>query len=115
MFMGYLVLKKWRNYEWRLYPENSDIEGEIIYKGHKFGLENSILSEILEIKVINKNNFEILKYDESDTSNFLKKKWIKTNKDNFMKDIFHSWNTALAKLGSENQNFKKIIITKIFI
>ena len=50
--MNYLVLRKWRNYEWRLYPDDSKFEGQVIYRGHKMGVDNNLLLEILDIKTL---------------------------------------------------------------
>ena len=115
MFMNYLVLKKWRNYEWRLYPENSEVVGDIIYKGHKLGIEDKVLLEILDTKKINNNSLDILNYEESDITDILKKNWIRSEKGELSKKIFESWNSALNKLSVQNEKIKKVIVTKLFL
>jgi hypothetical protein len=113
--MKYLVLKKWRNFEWRLYPENSICEGQVIYKGHKMGIDSNLLLETIDLKVNNANTFEILNYNEGVLHENRKKVWIKTDKNKLVKTLNDSWNSALEKLESENGKLKKIIITKIFL
>lgn len=115
MFMSYLTLKKWRNYEWRLYPDNSKIEGQILYRGHKMGVDSNTLLEILDVKTTNNNEFEILKYNEGDLNDNRKKVWIKTNKSGLLKTLIDCWDSALNKLESVNAISKKIVITKLFV
>jgi hypothetical protein len=112
--MNYLVLRKWRNYEWRLYPDDSKFEGQVIYRGHKMGVDNNLLLEILDIKMVNNNLFEILKYDEGDLNNLRKKVFIKTDKNDLVKTLLESWNSALNKFENQNSNSKRIIVTKFF-
>lgn len=113
--MNYLVLRKWRNYEWRLYSDNSKFEGQIIYKGHKMGLDNNLLLEVIETKIMNNNSFELLKYDEGDLKVSSKRTWIKTDRDKLLKTLMESWKSALNKLEIEDVKCKKIIITKLFL
>lgn len=113
--MNYLVLRKWRNYEWRLYPENSKFEGQVIYKGHKMGVDNNLLLEVIETKIMNNNSFELLKYDEGDLKVSSKRTWIKTDRDKLLKKLMESWESALNKLEIEDMKFKKIIVTKLFV
>jgi hypothetical protein len=115
--MEYLTLKKWRNYEWRLYPEDSQTEGEVIYKGHKLGLESNLILQIIETRTINKNSFHFFRYDKdlSNKNTLDKGDWIKTDEKDFLKNLLDSWSSALNKLESDNKKFRKVVVTKLFI
>jgi hypothetical protein len=113
--MNYLVLRKWRNYEWRLYPDDSKFEGQVIYRGHKMGVDNNLLLEIIEIKIMNNNLFEVLKYDEGDLNNLRKRVFMKADKNNLLKVLLDSWDSALNKFETEVGKSKKIVIKKLFI
>jgi hypothetical protein len=90
--MNYIVIKKTLRFEYRLYLDN-DIDGKVIFKGHKLAPEENLLKDILDIKTINGDYrkmfylYDINKWETiNDFSVGIRKSWesllslIKTNK-----------------------------------
>jgi hypothetical protein len=99
--MNYLVSKSDSKYEYRIYKnDNSSVDGTIIYKGHKLGVEKSLLSEILFYK-IERSTGKIFHYDYSQDE---------MKESSSIKNLFESWNSLIGKISD-----RKILISKINI
>lgn len=107
--MGYIVTKFTPRYECRIYVEGSDFEGDLIYRGHKLGLEKEILSEILDYRIERSNkNIYLLDYNKSE-------QWLSGRAEDLDSLLQKSWQSLQDKMTHEFGNFRKIIITKINI
>jgi hypothetical protein len=75
--MDFIVTKRDTKFEWRVYPQlEEEIKGDIIYNGHKLGIEPEELLGILEWKIEKiTGKIHILDYtkvtDKIDTKNRL--------------------------------------------
>jgi hypothetical protein len=104
--MNYLILRKARGREFRVYPESQKAEGEILYTGHKNGLADSLLIDLIDIKTgRERGKCVILKYDEN--------VYIDANSSNMLKTVLESWDSALAVLEKKSGKFRKVTITLV--
>jgi hypothetical protein len=102
----YLSTKKLKNREFRVYPENAKIEGQVIYSGHKMGIDDKILPQIINIKIASeKNTYRLFRYDDD--------KWIDAHSTNLLPKLLESWDSILNTLESKCGKFKKVTITLV--
>ena len=115
----YLISKKCPQFEYRIYIDNNDkIDGQIIYKGHKLGVESNVLNEILEYKIEKSSNtIFFLKYDKIiDTVDHKNKDiWESGTSESMSKLLLNSWTTLSKSMVNKFGEFRKIIITKVNI
>jgi hypothetical protein len=117
--MNYLVTKSTTRNQYRIYiDDQTDKEGSIIYKGHKLGVEEDILGEILDIRVERSGgNFIVLNYNkvETEPDHTDMKMWIIGRSESLKNKLFESYESLQNKMKSKFGEFRKIIITKVNI
>jgi hypothetical protein len=91
-----------------MYTENSEnIEGKILYKGHKLGVDENLLSKILEYKLEKTTNkLYLLDYDSNDT-------WFVTTKFQPILAINKSYESLQTKAEKVLGKHRKIVITMV--
>lgn len=92
------ISKKDNINEYRVYLDG-EIDGEVIYKGHRLGIPDELLLVVLDIKLEKSSNKKYF-YD------YVNNSWV-VGRSN-MVDLLNSWNSLLSVLGKS----KIIIITK---
>lgn len=114
--MNYLVSKRDLKYEYRIYIDSGEeIDGTLIFKGHKLQPDPSLLSRILEWKVEKSTGkFYFLKYNNvySDINHLDSKLWNVSGVDSFDKMIQESWDSLLKKMTVDFGSFRKILVTE---
>ena len=116
--MDYVVTKQTPRNEWRIYLDNIESDGKIIYKGHKLGIKTEILKEFLEFRQERSSgklmflDYEKVK-DEPDHKDM--QQWIIGTSNNIETILEKSWESLLNMLKEKNGNFRKISITKVNI
>lgn len=114
----YIVSKKTNRNEYRVYVNGSDIDGSVIYKGHKLGVELDILKEIIDYKIERSSNnihFLMYEYVEDDVSHLNSRIWNKLKSESFSEGFTLSWESLLSKMVNDFGSFNKILITKFNI
>lgn len=103
-----LQIKKDTRYTYYLYTENhQDIQGQVIYKGHKLGLEPKFLNLILEFKLEKtRDKIYIKDYANDD-------RWFVTSSRALVSGMEQSYNSLQAKAENEFGKFRKVIITRV--
>jgi hypothetical protein len=106
--LNFLTIKKDNRFEYRLYKEDSEnVEGTIIYKGHKLGVKESVLSTILEYKLEKRSNrIYMFDYDSCD-------KWFVGSTNDYINVINQSYDSLQTRAEKELGKFRKIIITRL--
>ena len=116
--MNYTITKQTQRNEWRIYVDDDNYEGKIIYKGHKLGINTSMLMEFLEFRQERSSgkmlflDYEKVK-DEPDHKDM--GQWIVGTSNNIESILERSWESLLTMLKEKNGNFRKISITKVNI
>jgi hypothetical protein len=117
--MCYVKCKSFGRYEYRVYIDNGqDIDGNVIFKGHKLEPEFNLLSEILEYRIERStNSIYFLKYDKLiGEPDFMKSEmWNVGREESVKKNLLDSWISLNKKMRSEFGDYRKIIITKVNI
>lgn len=120
--MSYIVSNKSSRVEYRVYTEYPEEPGlKLIYKGHKLGVDDSLLNEIINYKYeASTNRYYYIKYDVwyskynfETPLNTMVDIWDRGNLDS--KNLYDSWLNLLKTLKSLNGEFKNILIFKINI
>jgi hypothetical protein len=106
--LNFITIKKDARFEYRLYTETQEqIEGQILYKGHKLGVDQALLSNILMFKSErNSNNYYIYDYLSDDM-------WFKCNSSDVLLAINKSYETLQSKAENQFGKFRKVIITRV--
>jgi len=106
--LNFITIKKDPRFEYRFYLENdSSIEGKIIYKGHKLGVDEQILSNILEYKSERTTNrVYLMDYDTED-------RWFVSSNSNNLLAINQSYESLQSKAEKQFGKFRKIVITRV--
>lgn len=113
--MSYLVSKIDSKHQFRVYLDGVDTEGDILYKGHKMGITDDILSQIIDYRIerISDKVF-FLKYNlvdiDIDRTNI--NQWSSGRVDTMRDDLYESWLSLNIKLKSLYGNYRKVIVTK---
>ena len=117
--MNYIVSKSDARFEYRVYIDNDDNkEGRVIYKGHKLGIDENILLEVIDYRIEKSTgNLFFLKYDQINENIDFKNKniWNTGRVDSINLNLLESWDSLIRKLKIDNGDYRKIIITKINI
>lgn len=117
--MGYVKSKSLGRSEYRVYVDDGqDVDGIVIFKGHKLEPEYNLLSEILDYRIEKSNNrVYFLKYDKmTDDPDFMKSDmWSIGREESVRKNLLDSWISLNQKMRSEFGDYRKIIITKVNI
>lgn len=111
----YITTKKTNNIEYRVYPIGVEPEGQIIYKGHKLGVDTTILEQIIDWRIERSvGRIYFPKYDKvkENISIIDASIWDIGRVDNFDTKLVESWETVQNNLKSKIGNYSKIIITK---
>lgn len=104
--LNYITLKKDQRFELRYYPEISDnIEGKIIYKGHKLGLNEKLLTYILDYKLERFSNKIYLRNYLTDD------KWFSGTTNDTLKIIDKSYESLQDLTEQTFGKFRKVTIT----
>ena len=106
--MNFITIKKDVRFEYRLYPETQEvIEGQVLYRGHKLGVDQKLLSNILLFKSErNTNNMYIYDYTSEN-------RWFKCNSSDVLLAINKSYETLQTKAEHQFGKFRKVIITRV--
>ncbi len=105
--LDYIIIKKGPKFEFRLYTEiNENIEGQIIYKGHRLNLDGQLLSNILEYKMEKTTNKVYLKDYCSDD------RWFIGTKYDASRVINQSYESLQQIAEQQFGKFRKIVITR---
>lgn len=117
--MNYFITKSSNRIEYRIYIENdSDIEGTVIYKGHKLGVDDNQLLEILDVRIERSTNkIHFLKYDKVvDLPDRLDlNMWIIGRTESLNQNLQDCWITVNRIMKEKFGDFRKIIITRVNI
>jgi hypothetical protein len=116
--MNYLVFKSDFRREFRLYIDGNEVEGQIIYKGHKLGVEVNLLSQLIDFRIERSTNkISFLQYDKITEGVTLLDKniWKISIQDSFDKNILESWDSLLRASEKKFGKFRKILITAVNI
>jgi hypothetical protein len=117
--MGYVKCKSFGRSEYRVYiDDGQDVDGDVIFKGHKLEPEFNLLSEILEYRIERSTNkVYFLKYDKMiGDPDFMKiEMWNVGREESVKKNLLDSWISLNQKMRSEFGDYRKIIITKVNI
>jgi len=106
--LNFITIKKDSKFEYRLYTENAEkIEGRILYKGHKLGVNENLLGQILEYKLERTTNkLYLFDYNSEDT-------WFVTTRLQPLPAINKSYESLQSKAEKVLGKHKKIVITMI--
>lgn len=116
--MNYVVSKKNSREEYRVYVECESPEGNLIYKGHKLGLESNLLLEILDFRIEKSSNkIHFLNYDkvEDEISTHNSKIWTIGRPESLDRNLLDSWMTLNKRLRVQCGDFRKVVVTKVNI
>jgi len=116
--MNYVVFKNVVRKQYRIYTDVSDYEGNIIYKGHKLGLELNSLSQLIDYRIEKTSNrVSVLMYDKikENVSVLDASIWKIGSSENLGKLILESWESVQIALESKCGKFRKILITEVNI
>lgn len=116
--MNYVVFKILNRKEYRIYVENTKYEGLLIYKGHKLGIELSLLSQLIDFRIEKSSNkISILNYEKAkDRVDHLNKDhWFIGTSDSVGKLLMESWESIQKVLEEKCGKFRKILITEVNI
>ena len=117
--MNYIKTKGDNISEYRVYVDGTETEGYIVYRGHKFGVETNLLSEILDYRYEKSTGrMFFLKYDKVDNQpNILNlENWEIGKMESSNKNLLDSWISLLKKMRIKLEvDFRKIVITKVNI
>jgi hypothetical protein len=106
--LNFITTKKDSKSEYRFYADSAEnVEGTIIYKGHKLGVEDNILVHILEYRMERFNNRIYIQDYNSDG------KWFSGTTTESKEVIDKSYESLQQKAEKTFGKFRKIIITKI--
>lgn len=106
--LNFITIKKDSKFEYRLYTENAEkIEGRILYKGHRLGVSENLLGQILEYKLERTTNkLYLFDYTTDDT-------WFVATRIQPLSAINKSYESLQSKAEKHLGKYKKIIITMV--
>ena len=106
--LNFITIKKDTRFEYRFYLEGEqNIDGKIIYRGHKLGVNESLLSNLLDYKLERTTNRIYLKdYEFED-------QWFVSNNSNSIRVLQQSYESLQSKAEKEFGKFRKIVITRV--
>lgn len=116
--MDYLVLKQEARKQIRIYPDGSKFDGQILYKGHKLGVEIDLLTKIIDYRIersTNKISFLIYEKVSDVVSHVDTTIWKFSSPDSFEKNIIESWESVQRQMENKFGKFRKILITIVNI
>jgi len=105
--LNFITTKSDKRHEWRIYTDiDTEIDGAIIYKGHKLGVTEDILLNILELK-LERNSDRIHIRDYENNNN-----WFVGNRTNPYDALNKSYYSLQKRIEDEIGKFKKVTITR---
>ncbi len=117
--MDYYVTKQDSRNEWRIYfNDQVSTEDQILYRGHKLGLEPTDMIKFLEYRQERSTgkvfllNYVMLK-DRPDTTD--SSMWFVGIETMLEKMINDSWESLEKKISNDGNKFRKITVTKAYI
>lgn len=116
--MDYIVFKNTGRKQYRVYVDGMEYEGDLIYKGHKLGVELNLLSALIDFRLEKiSGSITVLRYDKvkDDISMLDKNIWKVGNSESFESLIKESWESMQNALESKFGKFRKILITAVNI
>jgi len=106
--LNYIITKKEPRFEWRLYVEPTDnIEGRVVYKGHKLGVGYDLLSNMIEYKQEKTTNRIYLMDYENEG------RWFITNSSKLIESLSESYDTLQRFAQEKFGKFRKVVITVV--
>lgn len=110
MSKNYIVSKNQSRLQWRIYTDKSEnIEGKILFQGHKLSIEPPILEQIIDFK-IERGSGMIFTPDYINEN-----KYFEGGSNSLTKNLNKSWETLKKKIESEIGSFRKITVTQVYI
>jgi hypothetical protein len=117
--MNYFVTKSSNRIEYRIYTSDEvEVEGTTIYKGHKLGVDDNLLLEILDVKIEKSTGkIHFLKYDKvvTEPDRLDLNMWIVGRTESLNRNLQDCWSTLDRTIRQKFGEFKKIIITRVNI
>jgi hypothetical protein len=106
--LNFITTKKDQRFEYRYYIESSEnIEGVVIYKGHKLGLNDDILANILDYRIERMGN-KIYLLDYNSNGN-----WFSTTITDTKTVLDKSYESLQQKAENRFGKFRKIVVTRV--
>ena len=118
----YVTTKSTPRKEWRVYVDRpeTELEGEILYRGHRMGVTTELLVEILESKVdVSKSTIYILRYEKmeagvtADVRNL--QIWKPVRQEHVNTELMDTWLNISDGMRKQFGNHNKIIVSRINI
>lgn len=122
--MSFIVTKKSSRMEYRVYTEDpQDKSMDIVYQGHKLGIIDSLLDEIVNYKYeLSSGRYYYIRYDIWQSkynfeipNNTMMDLWKHGNMESKSKDLFDTWLNLIQTLRTLNGDFKNIWVFRINI
>ena len=116
--MNYIISKSGGRSEYRIYKDGDDFEGYPIYNGHKLGVENNLLAEVLDYRIDRgTGKIHFLKYDKvvTEPNHLDLKMWEIGRGESMQKNLLDSWISLNQVMREKLGEYRKIIITKVNI
>jgi|688.fasta_scaffold621683_1 hypothetical protein len=106
--LNYITTKRDARFEWRFYIEpNDNVEGRIIYKGHKLGVGNDVLSNMIEYKQERTTNrIYLMDYENQG-------RWFVTNDGGLIETLSESYDTLQRIAQEKFGKFRKVVISVV--
>ena len=114
----YWITKSQLKVEYRVYIDESLIDGNIIYNGHKLAVETNLLLEIIDYRIEKSTNkIYFLNYTNVDfpPNHIELSLWDVGKQESIDRNLFESWMSLISKIKNNIGNFRKIIVTKVNI
>lgn len=106
--LNYIVTKREPRFEWRFYIEpTEEVEGKVIYKGHKLGINHKLLSSMLEFKQERTTNrIYLIDYENEG-------RWFVTNDNGLLETLSESYDTLQRVAQDKFGKFRKVVVTVV--
>lgn len=105
--LNFITTKKNPKNEFRFYLDTQDYEGRVIYKGHKLGIDQSLLSQILDYRMERSTNkIYLMDYETEDN-------WFSGSNSNLNSILEQSYDSLQRKAEKKFGKFRKILITVV--
>lgn len=108
--LNYIITKREPRFEWRFYVEPTiGVEGRVIYKGHKLGVNAEILSKMIELKrERTSDKFYLMDYESNN-------KWLTTNTSGLFEALSESYDSLQRLAQQKFGKFRKVTISIVNI
>jgi hypothetical protein len=106
--LNFITTKKDQRFEYRFYTDHTEeIEGLVLYRGHKLGVQDHILAGILDYKMERMSNkIYIMDYNSDG-------RWFASNSSDTKYALDSSYNSLQELAEKQFGKFRKIVITRV--